>query len=281
MKKNFFLFFSTLFFTCVLFANPSTITHLAVFGDSLSDHGSSKYGGFNRYSNGPVWPDIVSKSLCNGCLHDYAWGGAKSGDSNYNGFHWSGLRWQIEHYQSDTPLDKTLFIIWIGVNDLINGDGKSEVTANNIMNAIDKLASGGAKNIIVLNLPDFTLVPAYNNPNLADYKTFSPLKNQVRMSITNFNKLLSKLIINKNHDYEKNNKGIHLDLIDVSQLFSDLVDEHYFKNITDPWLGTYQYPDEHGYMWWDAWHPMTTVHKQIAELVMKNISDKYVFSKAC
>src|SRR5258708_2311967 len=100
-------------------ANAKTITNIVIFGDSLSDRGPTQYGGFNRYSNGPVWAEYLAKPLCSTCLQDYAWSGAKSDYSNYNGSNWSGLLWQADQYKPNSDPKKTLYIIWIGANDLI------------------------------------------------------------------------------------------------------------------------------------------------------------------
>lgn len=256
--------------------NAKTITHLVVFGDSLSDRGSSKYGGFNRYSNGQVWPEYLAAPLCKTCLQDYAWGGAKTNHANYNGFNWSGVLWQINQFKLNSDPEKTLFIIWAGENDLLNGDTDGAKIANNIIVAINNLVSRGAKNIAIFNLPDFYFAPAYTNKNLPEFKKFSPAKENVNKQIIAYNKMLAKLLLIKKQDYIKNHQPISLYLIDFSNFFDTLIKEKSYKNINEPWLGTYSYPNTKGYMWWDAWHPMTSVHQHIANYVVKSLEKKNI-----
>lgn len=275
MKIKFlFLFLLQLFFMAPVFSGALTITHLVVFGDSLSDRGFSQYGGFNRYSNGQVWPEYLAESLCKTCLQDYAWGGAKSDYSNYNGFNWSGLLWQIEKYKLNTDTEKTLFIIWAGANDLLNGDLNGEKAASNIMLAINKLVAIGAKNIAAFNLPDFSLVPAYNNSNLEDYNKFSPVKKAVKIQIITYNKMLNKLFLDKKKEYADKHQMTNLYLIDFASIFNKIINSNYYKNTHDIWFGTYEFPYDNGYMWWDSFHPMTSVHKYIASNVEKEFKKK-------
>lgn len=246
-------------------ANAKTITNVIIFGDSLSDRGTTQYGGFNRYSNGRVWPEYLTASLCNTCLEDYAWGGAKSDNTNYNGLNWSGLLWQVDQYKPNSDPKKSLYIIWIGGNDLINGDKEGAPIAKNIDTAINKLVLKGAKNIVVLTLPDFTLVPAYNDKHLPEYNKFFPVAANVKKQIMAYNAALKQLIPQKNKEFTK--IQVHLNYIDLTELFDTIIENNAYNNTMNPWLGTYKYPSNDGYMWWDAWHPMTSVHASIADHV--------------
>ncbi|EKD70306.1 MAG: hypothetical protein ACD_46C00575G0006 [uncultured bacterium] len=243
------------------------ITHLVVFGDSMSDRGNTIYGGFNRYSNGKVWPEYLAEYICRDCLQDYAWGGARSDAGNYNGFNWSGLSWQIDQFKLTSDPNKTLFIIWIGANDLINGNGSRTKATKNIAVAINKLTAKGAKNIVVLTLLDFTKAPVYNNPTLPDYAKFSKIKDKVQYEIAEFNHaLLSEVIPKKSANYS-------VKIIQADDFFDYLFMKKIYKNTRDPWLGTYYFPDKNGYLWWDAWHPMTSVHEKMANFLMQELKE--------
>jgi len=245
-----------------LMANSIIIKDLVVFGDSLSDNGYSKEGGFNHYSNGPVWPEYFIKHTTIK-LHDYAWGGARTDFNNYHAMNWSGLLWQIDHYSVNSKPDNTLYVIWAGVNDLADGDNSSVNSAKNIMVAVDKLIDDGAKHIVIFTLPDITLAPAYNNPKLAEYAHYSTIKNKVKNNIVHFNQQLEFFINQKKQALPAS--GITINLIDYYDFFNQLTTNKYYQNYLDPWSGTYEYPKYDSYMWWDAWHPMTNVHKRIAD----------------
>src|SRR5690242_3934373 len=82
--------------TClIIFAQGSyaalKIERLVIFGDSLSDIGTNPNGGFNRYSNGRVWPEYLMANNHALAVDDYAYGGAKSDYTNLSGINWSGV----------------------------------------------------------------------------------------------------------------------------------------------------------------------------------------------
>lgn len=264
-KSTLMIMVTTILFSCLSYATD--ITHLVVFGDSLSDRGYSSDGGFNRYSNGPVWPEYLAEGLCKSCLQDCAWGGAKTGVGNYNGFNWSGILWQINRYHINTPVDKTLFIIWGGGNDIIDGSKNGILAATHIFQAVKQLHAKGAKHIVVLTLPDFTLVPAYNNKYLKEYAHFSPFKKTVKEQTLILNRHLTDY-------FQKNKHHLDVDLIDAYFFFDQATSLSHYKNTLDPWFGTYTYPDPHGYMWWDAFHPMTNVHRRIATFILKELNKR-------
>ncbi len=255
------------------FCKPVSITNVVVFGDSLSDRGFTKeQGGFNRYSNGPVWPEYFTSDLCKTCLQVYAWGGAKSDQTNVNNLDWSGLLWQVEHYRMTTNPEHTLYIIWVGANDLIQGETNGAIPPTNIMLAMDQLIDKGARYIAVFNLPDFSLVPAYNDPQLPEYNEYSPIKGRVKQELKTYNQTLKTLLKQKKKDYSGDAPGVTIYSVDFSDFFNKLIRR--YNNKQSPWLGTYDYPEKNGYFWWDHWHPMTSVHQQIAKHVKQSLEQQ-------
>ncbi len=101
---------------CVLFVDsfprthrPRAVTceHVIVFGDSLSDDGAEAEGpshGFNRYSNGPVWPEYLKNMLECANYDNFAYAGATSGMDNFYFPGWSGVLWQVTNFLSATPV---------------------------------------------------------------------------------------------------------------------------------------------------------------------------------
>lgn len=73
---------------------------IVAFGDSVSDNAFDDGHGFRRYSNGKIWVEYLGGMLGCESVDDRAWGGAMSGQGNYNApaKDWSGLLWQVEQY---------------------------------------------------------------------------------------------------------------------------------------------------------------------------------------
>lgn len=152
------------------------------FGDSLSDTGNilAFTGGavpappyFNgRFSNGPVWveylaagigaPNSSKASLMGG--NNFSFGGARTGGGAI-----PSLLVQVGGFTSAIPAadPNALYVLVAGGNDM--RDARSGDPANigavaaaatgNIKTAISLLASKGAKNILVGNLPDLGATP--------------------------------------------------------------------------------------------------------------------------
>jgi len=248
---------SSLFFASTVLANPSQ--NFVTFGDSLADNGYKDGHGFNRYSNGRVWPEYVSEKL-NLHLDDRAWGGAQSGEGNINGLQWSGLLWQVKQYLAkDKPNQHTVYSIGAGLNDLLLGQDQSKAVVQNLDSAIQLLAKQGAGKIIVFNLPDVTQAPAYEkNP------MFKNAKNLVEANLNKTN------VAFKNQEtlWQKTYPNTQFCFVDLSHFLKKEVGSKQFENTKDAWQGTYINPAEHAYLWWDEWHPMTAAHEILADHVM-------------
>ncbi|KTD23193.1 GDSL family lysophospholipase PlaA [Legionella londiniensis] len=169
-----------LFFSGCVIATP--LNNLVVFGDSLSDNGNlyeymkrqlpvspPYYSG--RFSNGPVWIELVAKNYypndTGSHLQDYAFGGAgvlgEGEDSDDSLF---TLQSEIESYllaHQDKADEQSLFVVWIGANNYlaIPDDWEAAIKRVNsgIKSSLAKLANKGAKHILVVNLPDLGRTP--------------------------------------------------------------------------------------------------------------------------
>ncbi len=104
-----------------------------------------------------------------------AYSGAESGYENYYFPNWSGILWQIETYldtQNQYIPSSTLIGLQSGgANDFFatNPPGGAAV-ATNTVNALKKLALAGARKILLLNIMDFSIVPALSGDSLASYR---------------------------------------------------------------------------------------------------------------
>lgn len=181
------------FFACAVAATlaPSTASALAfsdlvIFGDSLSDTGnlslatSGLYPGTaqpydgGRYSNGPVWTEYLATglglsyastpSLAGG--NNYAFAGARTGGVGADNV--PGLLaqtvgiWGASHATADA---NALYVLVGGGNDMrdarsrVGGDDLTRqadalAAVSNLYQSMGYLASKGAKNVLISNLPD-------------------------------------------------------------------------------------------------------------------------------
>jgi phospholipase/lecithinase/hemolysin len=169
-------------------ALPAGFTKIYFFGDSLTDTGN--YIGKGPYSyddqdapvtnreNGLIYGS--SKTWANFLALSY---GISSITPSKNG----GTNWAVSRATTTTMMqnqilpfvanppqddpDHTLYVIWIGSNDLLAIKDKSEAEAvigNGIMNIFDAISrlndKVGAKNFLVVGVPDISFTPLYSNP---------------------------------------------------------------------------------------------------------------------
>src|SRR5580658_8010352 len=171
-------------------AQASSIDGIYAFGDSLTDVGNiyAATGGAapaapyvnGQFTNGNVWvQDLVSDlglapltpSLLGGT--DYAYGTAESGVTAFNtsvpDTDLTGATGQLAQYQATHAADpNALYTIWIGSNDLsdiLTGQLPSQyggdigAVVGNIYSAVSTLAGIGAKNFLILTVPDLGETP--------------------------------------------------------------------------------------------------------------------------
>lgn len=149
------------------------IDRLVVFGDSLSDsegrmfekthHIFPSYNQYydGKFTNGYVWGEYLSSpAFLNKEMVNFAEGGSTS--ASYSGFNLlshflSNLDTQIESYQ---PSDRDLAILFAGANDYITLH-KNDIlkVIENQIDEVDKLLADGAKNVLVMGMPDISLTP--------------------------------------------------------------------------------------------------------------------------
>jgi phospholipase/lecithinase/hemolysin len=176
-----------------------------VFGDSLSDNGNlAAAGGVNfpnppsfdnSFTNGPVAVQLLAESLgltlkASDWLNapsvptgtNYAVAGATSAEAAVGGFLGFNLPDQVGAYSAYTSGmadPNALYVIMIGGNDVrdaaLSGLGEpAEENANDAgveaeKVAISTLSGEGAKNFLIVNVPNVGLIPEFTqeNPTLA------------------------------------------------------------------------------------------------------------------
>ncbi|MCC5608658.1 SGNH/GDSL hydrolase family protein [Nostoc sp. CHAB 5834] len=268
--------------------------NIYVFGDSFSDSGnvynatngiipSSPTYSNGRFSNGPIWVDYLASDLglTLNLKNNFAFGGATTGTENIGLPSLPGLQQQINSFVSAQTADPNALyiIIWAGTNDYLSyffgGVPNPTNTVGNLSAALTSLVTDGARDIMVVNLPDLGKLPFANfdsqRSNL--FKTFSSTHN------SSLNTTLKSL-------RQQLSPDINLIELNVNSLFDRVIaapDEFGFTNVTNSCISkdlsvvpidvpTQQVlcnPEK--FVFWDEVHPTTTTHKLIGELAFSAV----------
>ncbi|MBX3710025.1 MAG: SGNH/GDSL hydrolase family protein [Gammaproteobacteria bacterium] len=255
MKDGHIRKFSIIFITITLIFQccyAKTIDKIIVFGDSLSDNGnifSLTTKAHNaipmippipknppyfegRFSNGPVWVDNLAQALSVEQVN-YAYAGAWAEPVQNSALIIPfGLGMQVNFYLVSSVLDfhkdRHLYIIWSGANDYINGRSDSDYPTSNtvasIQNQIDWLIYYGAKNFLVLNMPDLGIIPGV----IAEGPDFATAVSKLALL---HNKKFASMIQKE----KETNLDVNIMFIDIIQYFSDIMthpEKYHLKNVT-------------------------------------------------
>lgn len=153
---------------------------VVIFGDSLSDNGNlyrflwkylpaspPYYDG--RFSNGPVWVEQLyahyfPANYTDG-FQDYAVGGAGAVLSYKENLPFT-LSLEISNYlywHTHGKKSTSLYVIWIGANNYLNGPTNVEPITDSVTDAIsssvERLISVGGDKFLIINLPDMSRLP--------------------------------------------------------------------------------------------------------------------------
>jgi thermolabile hemolysin len=262
------------------------LNKIVVFGDSLSDinnvynksnwiipNNKTWYQG--RFTNGLTWVEYLSMKM-NIPFYNFAYGGSEINKDLWltPSFNAAVEDW-ITHkkFTHNYEPKYTLFTVLIGNNDLLrerNPDG----ILKGIKNAIIKLYKHGARNVLLLNLPDVTKAPLF---------TYGINKNShdVHFNIVYYNQQLALLVEDLHREYP----SLQITLYDTYAKFNDLFENpsnYGLTNLSDSCLLIDEYNiqvyakqveprpiciNASEFMFWDLIHPTTAVHKILAESV--------------
>lgn len=244
------------------------INQLVVFGDSLSDTGTvfRATGGLypsdppyfqGRYSNGRVWVEYLAEQLGlpDSQINNFACGGATtSGD--FSGLV-PGLLSQVQSFtqnHSNTTSD-TLYVLWAGANDYLQGMTNPALPVANISKAIESLAGIGATKILVANLPDLGQLPATRSS--ANSSNLSSLTQAHNSGLRRALKVLNQ----QHHDLE-------IVTLDANSLYQQAITDPAqfgFTQVTSACLvGSSSCRNPEQFLFWDSIHPTTTGHQILA-----------------
>ncbi len=279
-------------------STTSPFSTLYAFGDSLSDAGNdyTASGGLiptgfiysdGRFSNGAVWVQDVAKSLGLPGLspslrggHDYAYGGAETGNDPLHTVNPTDLPSQLAQFLINVPHPSAnaLYTISIGANDVLDAIpvyatnptlALSDVHAAvvNEVNFVAGLAADGAHNFLILDVPDLGKTPAEINAAGTASQLSSIYDQQLVADLTTLG--------------HADHLSIHL--VDAYSLIDQgVADPAKFglKNVTTPvWTGNYENPfsghlnatgaAQNGYLFFDHLHPTAHGHAIIASAALQ------------
>lgn len=287
-------------------AIASGFSSLYVFGDSLADNGNfyrdiqqiptdpntaifpadpgnpyPAYPGFpyyqGRFSNGPVWVEYLNQNLglSPSSLKNFASGGAGTGTFHRAGSLFPGMTTQIFSFlqQSGGALDpNALYILSAGSNDysdpsFTNPADIPGAAITNTVNALGALRERGAKNFLVVGVPDFGLVPESAGLSASQRTGLSALS-------AAHNGTLKALIPSL-----ENALNAEITFLDIASLLQAAINnpsQYGFTNATNGCLMVISCaidPNEQDkYLFWDLAHPTTAAHRQIAQLASNQLS---------
>ena len=251
---------------------------LVIFGDSLSDNGNSfvkqavppapYYSG--RWTNGLNWVDLLPMvarqfSAATAFFQNNGTNFAVGGSTT------EILATQINFFLQSVggkAVADNLHIIWIGANDFKAGIAPS-MTVQNIRKGIAKLSNAGAKNILVLNIPDISLTP-----NVIALGASTAGSARQFVFLTNMLLQLQIPLLGWLH-------GINLSLVDINSIFTQIVsspEEFRFKSSSGAAFDTNTgviIPDPGKEVFWDGFHPTTHAHFIAAGFVYEAIGSRY------
>ncbi len=178
------------FCLCLLFGSAvaAPLNKIVVFGDSLSDTGNlyeymrhqlpmSPPYHEGRFTDGPVWIEHVLAHYFptnpKSHLLNYAFGGSGVGsedelddEDDIGDGAMLNLDAEVKSYllaHNDKADDSSLYVVWMGSNNYLSLpedlEGELHLTLSGIRRSIDTLVEKGAKNILVVGIPDLGRIP--------------------------------------------------------------------------------------------------------------------------
>jgi len=288
-------------------SDSETYSRVVVFGDSLSDTGNlaSVIGNFpsppyymNRVSNGPVAVEVLANKLNLNALpslhligpaqgSNYAVAGARAGGSEL-----IDLGFQVTMFLANNsglaPSD-FLYIVFIGGNDVRDARGEADkTTAMAIIDravameigAIQTLAAAGARDILVVNVPDIGAIP--ESGLLAAALGLPSLREYASALTRSYNKKLKKQLGVLEHQLDE----VDIEQFDLFKFFGKLIkhaDKYGFDNATDACFSSVTLMvnpacNFENFVFFDEIHPTSHAHaivgSRMSRKVIKNSEEQ-------
>ncbi len=274
------------------------------FGDSLTDAGnvslatagmvpvSPPYAD-RSFSNGPVWLQDLAQDLGMPSLKpslaggtDFAYGGAETGQTPVHAQNPTDLTSQYTQFlqQSPSPQPGALYAVWIGANDVLDIANNSSLNAdqqkmdvqdavNNEVAVVGGLVAHGARNLLVLNVPDLGSTPYEQARGATTARTATSLASLYNSDLAAALKPLEA------------SGALRVDLIDTFSVLDQAKANsaaYGFTNVTDPvWTGGLtdlssgalraSGSTQNQFLFFDSLHPTAQAHAMLASGIAQSL----------
>ena len=233
---------------------------LVVFGDSLSDSGNN-----GRYTNGPVWVELVARRLglpltpSRSGGTNYAVGGAPTHGNP------TAIRAQVQSFLSQHRGEadsEALYVLFGGANDLLGGGCQpgdrtrvAQTAAAALRATVDDLTDAGATHILVANMPDIGLAPILRvqGPECAA---------AARRLTVAFNDALDQEL--RTVEDKSRIRILRLDTYGLAERLKADPQAAGFTDISSPCMNG---PCD-GALFWDPVHPTSAAHARLADAAL-------------
>jgi phospholipase/lecithinase/hemolysin len=273
-------------------ARAASIDALYAFGDSLSDVGNvfaltgipQPPNVNGQFSNGPVWVQDLAKGLGLAPLTpsvlggtDYAYGSGETGNASFDTSNpvtnILGPTGQLTQFEAThtTADPNALYTIWIGSNDIADIPANSTpaqaatdiaTIAANIDTTIVTLAGLGAKNFLIVTVPDLGKTPAAISLGPVAAATLTALSGSLDSTLVGGAGPIPSLANLAAVD------GLNLKVLNAFSLLDAVVSNPSAFNltdVTDPCLvGTTVCANPNQFLSWDGLHPTAAGHAIVA-----------------
>ncbi len=280
-------------------ATAAPFSELIDFGDSLSDVGNVYWatGGYEprppyaggRFSNGPLWVEDLATllgipkpkpAIANLFGNtDFAIAGAQTGNTSVHAANFGDLPTQLSLFRVGHPFfapSRALYTLWFGADDLLFSDIGAGIqptpigtpppyvvsqAVNNELGLVTSLASQGARNFLVVGVPDLGTTPLVRSEGSAIMAQATGLAEDYNQALVSGLAGLSA-------------SGLSIRYLDSFDLLDSAVNDpgaYGFTDVTDPcWNGNYtgqgtECASPDSYLFWDTLHPTARGHFLLAE----------------
>jgi len=281
-------------------ARAGTIDAIYAFGDSLSDVGNvfaltgippAPYVN-GQFSNGPVWVQDLASGLGLAPLTpsvlggtDYAYGSGETGNASFDTANpvtdLLGPTGQLAQFQAThaTADPNALYTIWIGSNDLTDipaGSTPAQAAADigtivtNIDTSIADLAGLGAKNFLIVTVPDLGKTPAAIAGGPLAAATATGLSGSLDSTLVGGAGPIPSLANLAAAE------GLNLKVMDTFTLLDSVIANPATYNLSDVtdacFSGASVCANPNQYLFWDELHPTAAGHTFVADAALELVT---------